>query len=253
MPASAIASPLTPTEASARARDLCRLAPVIPVLVIDDLAHAEPLARALVAGGLPVLEVTLRTPVALAAIRAMATVPGGVVGAGTLLTPADVAAAVAHGARFGVSPGSTDRLLDAYGTRGAVGRDQQISARIVSDELSQLKVMGTVLPSIFLLVSMFILNVVVSRQVATQRSQIAALKALGYDDSAIVWHYLGLAMAKSVVFGAFIALIGCHWGLRVKPNTQSLGEGTTASVVSSITMVIIVDALFAVAFKNIGI
>lgn len=64
---------------------------------------------------------------------------------------------------------------------------------------------------------------------------------------------LGLAMAKSVVFGAFIALIGCHWGLRVKPNTQSLGEGTTASVVTSITMVIIVDALFAVAFKNIGI
>lgn len=64
---------------------------------------------------------------------------------------------------------------------------------------------------------------------------------------------LGLAVAKSVVFGAFIALIGCHWGLRVKPNTQSLGEGTTASVVTSITMVIIVDALFAVAFKNIGI
>jgi phospholipid/cholesterol/gamma-HCH transport system permease protein len=62
---------------------------------------------------------------------------------------------------------------------------------------------------------------------------------------------LGLAMAKSVVFGALIALIGCHWGLRVKPNTQSLGEGTTASVVTSITMVIIVDALFAVAFKNI--
>ncbi|MCW5255655.1 ABC transporter permease [Verminephrobacter aporrectodeae subsp. tuberculatae] len=64
---------------------------------------------------------------------------------------------------------------------------------------------------------------------------------------------LGLAMAKSVVFGACIALIGCHWGLRVKPNTQSLGEGTTASVVSSITMVIVVDAVFAVAFRNIGI
>eukprot|EP01034_Spumella_vulgaris_P030111 gene30110-37272_t len=57
-------------------------------------------------------------------------------------------------------------------------------------------------------------------------------------------------MAKSVVFGGCIALIGCHWGLRVKPNTQSLGEGTTASVVTSITMVIIVDALFAVAFRN---
>ena len=63
---------------------------------------------------------------------------------------------------------------------------------------------------------------------------------------------LVLAMAKSVVFGVFIALIGCHWGLRVQPNTQSLGAGTTASVVSSITMVIIVDAMFAIAFKDVG-
>lgn len=63
---------------------------------------------------------------------------------------------------------------------------------------------------------------------------------------------LALAMAKSVVFGIFIALIGCHWGLRVEPNTQSLGAGTTASVVSSITMVIIVDAIFAIAFKDVG-
>lgn len=63
---------------------------------------------------------------------------------------------------------------------------------------------------------------------------------------------LGLAMAKSVVFGVFIALIGCHWGLRVQPNTQSLGQGTTASVVSSITMVILVDAMFAIAFKDVG-
>lgn len=63
---------------------------------------------------------------------------------------------------------------------------------------------------------------------------------------------LVLAMAKSVVFGVLIALIGCHWGLRVEPNTQSLGQGTTASVVSSITMVIIVDAIFAIAFKDVG-
>ena len=63
---------------------------------------------------------------------------------------------------------------------------------------------------------------------------------------------LVLAMVKSVVFGIFIALIGCHWGLRVEPNTQSLGAGTTASVVSSITMVIIVDAIFAIAFKDVG-
>ena len=104
---------MTPQDASRKALELCNLAPVIPVLVIDDLDHARPLAEALVAGGLPVLEVTLRTPVALDAIRAMSTVPGGVVGAGTLLTPEDVAAAQSAGATFGVSPGATDRLLDA--------------------------------------------------------------------------------------------------------------------------------------------
>lgn len=64
---------------------------------------------------------------------------------------------------------------------------------------------------------------------------------------------LVLATAKSVVFGLLIALIGCHYGLRVKPNTESLGQGTTASVVTSITVVILVDALFAVLFKNVGI
>lgn len=104
---------MTPSEASAQAREICGLAPVIPVLVIHDLAHARPLAEALVAGGLPALEVTLRTPVALEAIAEMAQVEGGVVGAGTLLSPEDVAAAKAAGALFGVSPGATDRLLDA--------------------------------------------------------------------------------------------------------------------------------------------
>jgi len=64
---------------------------------------------------------------------------------------------------------------------------------------------------------------------------------------------LTLAMGKSVVFGALIALVACHFGLRVKPNTESLGRGTTASVVTSITVVILIDALFAVIFKNVGI
>lgn len=109
---------MTPAQQSAKAADICRLAPVVPVLVIDDLAHAKPLAQALVAGGLPALEVTLRTPVALDAIRAMAEVPGGVVGAGTLLTPADVKAAKAAGATFGVSPGATDRLIAACEEEG---------------------------------------------------------------------------------------------------------------------------------------
>lgn len=64
---------------------------------------------------------------------------------------------------------------------------------------------------------------------------------------------LTLATCKSVVFGVLIALGGCHYGLRVKPNTESLGQGTTASVVASITVVILVDALFAVLFRNVGI
>ena len=104
---------MTPAEQSLKAAEICRLAPVVPVLVLDDLSHAVKLAEALVAGGLPVLEVTLRTPIALDAIRAMSQVPGGRVGAGTLLTPADVKAAKAAGATFGVSPGATQRLLDA--------------------------------------------------------------------------------------------------------------------------------------------
>ena len=91
----------------------CGLAPVIPVLVVTEPAHAVPLAKALVAGGLPVLEVTLRTPAALEVIRAMAGVEGGVVGAGTLLTPEDVRDAKAAGARFGVSPGITEALVEA--------------------------------------------------------------------------------------------------------------------------------------------
>ncbi|MFZ4381313.1 MAG: 2-dehydro-3-deoxyphosphogluconate aldolase, partial [Sandarakinorhabdus sp.] len=73
------------------------VSPVIPVLVVDDLAHARPLAEALVAGGLAVLEVTLRTPAALAVIAEMAKVPGAIVGAGTVLSPADLAAAKSAG------------------------------------------------------------------------------------------------------------------------------------------------------------
>ncbi|WP_386681507.1 bifunctional 4-hydroxy-2-oxoglutarate aldolase/2-dehydro-3-deoxy-phosphogluconate aldolase [Loktanella sp. R86503] len=104
---------MTPEQASDLNRDLCLLAPVVPVLVLDDAGLAADLARALVAGGLPALEVTLRTPAALDAIREMAAIPGGVVGAGTLLTPKDVENAKAAGAKFGVSPGATDLILDA--------------------------------------------------------------------------------------------------------------------------------------------
>ena len=91
-----------------------RLAPVIAVVVIEDLARAVPLGRALVRGGVRAIEVTLRTPVALDAIRAIAAeAEGAVVGAGTLLTPKDLAASAKAGAQFGVSPGVTPALLDA--------------------------------------------------------------------------------------------------------------------------------------------
>jgi putative ABC transport system permease protein len=87
-----------------------------------------------------------------------------------------------------------DRLLEPYGSLGAVARRDQLSARIVDDELDQLRVMGTVLPAIFLAVAMFILNGVLARQIATQRAQIASLKALGYRDLAIGVHYAELAL-----------------------------------------------------------
>lgn len=104
---------MTPAEQSRHALEICMLAPVVPVLVVEDVGTAAQLATALVAGGLPALEVTLRTPAALDVIRAMADVPGGVVGAGTLLTRDDVKAAKEAGAKFGVSPGATAKLLDA--------------------------------------------------------------------------------------------------------------------------------------------
>lgn len=88
--------------------DLAAHGPVIPVIVIQELEHAVPLAEALVAGGVKVLEVTMRTPVALAAIEAIArAVPGAIVGAGTIRSAADARAAKAAGSLFGVSPGYT--------------------------------------------------------------------------------------------------------------------------------------------------
>ena len=92
---------------------LMRKAPVIPVLVIEDVAHAAPIAAALVAGGLPVLEVTLRTAAALDVIREMKSVPGAVVGAGTVLNEHALDDALAAGSEFIVTPGFTDGLAKA--------------------------------------------------------------------------------------------------------------------------------------------
>ena len=95
------------------------IAPVIPVVVIDDAATAVPLARALARGGIPIIEVTLRSDAALDAVRAIAAeLPDVLVGAGTVCTPAQVKLSAEAGARFLVSPGATDRLLDAMGESG---------------------------------------------------------------------------------------------------------------------------------------
>ncbi len=97
---------------------LMRTAPVIPVLVVHDIAHAVPIAQALVAGGLTVLEVTLRTDAALDVIRAMKSVDGAIVGAGTVTNPDELDAAIAAGSEFIVAPGLTDTLGRAAVDRG---------------------------------------------------------------------------------------------------------------------------------------
>jgi 2-dehydro-3-deoxyphosphogluconate aldolase / (4S)-4-hydroxy-2-oxoglutarate aldolase len=100
-------------------REVMRIGPVIPVIIIDELSQAVPLARALLDGGVRVLEVTLRTPVALQAIRAIATeVEDAIVGVGTISRPEDFVQAAAAGARFGVSPGLTPALIDGAHASG---------------------------------------------------------------------------------------------------------------------------------------
>ncbi|GAA2146176.1 bifunctional 4-hydroxy-2-oxoglutarate aldolase/2-dehydro-3-deoxy-phosphogluconate aldolase [Nocardioides koreensis] len=110
---------MSPSELSPSERSLLDRVPVVPVVVVDDLAQAVPVARALVAGGLPVIELTLRTSVALDAIRAIADeVPEILVGAGTVLTPGQAKEAVDAGAQFLVSPGATPSLLAGMADTG---------------------------------------------------------------------------------------------------------------------------------------
>ncbi len=101
------------------AADVMSLTPVLPVVTIDDAARAEPLARALLAGGVRTIEITLRTPAALDAMRAIArAVPEMIVGAGTVLTADDLDAAITAGARYALSPGGTPKLMKAARKRG---------------------------------------------------------------------------------------------------------------------------------------
>ena len=115
-----------------------------------------------------------------------------------------------HGASSETAVAALDRLLERYGGFGALGREDQASDKILSQEINQQKVFGTVLPAIFLLVAAFILNVVLHRQVNAQRGEIAALKALCYDDRAIAWHYLKFA-SVIVLLGVALGLWLGHW------------------------------------------
>ncbi|HET7796921.1 bifunctional 4-hydroxy-2-oxoglutarate aldolase/2-dehydro-3-deoxy-phosphogluconate aldolase [Nevskia sp.] len=99
--------------------DILKAGPVMPVIVLNELRDAVPLARALIGGGIRVLEVTLRTPVALDSVRAIrAAVPEAIVGVGTVTTSEDLLAAITAGAQFGVSPAATPALLDAVRKSG---------------------------------------------------------------------------------------------------------------------------------------
>lgn len=115
-----------------------------------------------------------------------------------------------HGASQGAVVAAVDRILEPYGGLGAVGREDQMSHKILTQEINQQRVFGIVLPAIFLGVAAFILNVVLHRQVTAQRGEIAALKALGYRDRSIAGHYLAFASAI-VVLGAVIGIVLGAW------------------------------------------
>ena len=143
----------------------------------------------------------------------------------------------------------------------------QIGVMRVTEELDAMRVMGIahgyrlVMPRALALAIAMPLVSVWTTVMALIGGMAAAQLVLGLSPEfflnalprAVEAANLNLALGKSVVFGLLIALIACHFGLRVEPNTESLGKGTTASVVTSITMVIIMDALFAVLFKDIGV
>ena len=143
----------------------------------------------------------------------------------------------------------------------------QIGVMRVTEELDAMRVMGIphgfrlVMPRAMALAVAMPLITVWTTLSALMGGMLAADLSLGITPNyffsalpkAVEFSNLVLALSKSVVFGVLIALIGCHYGLRVEPNTESLGQGTTASVVTSITVVILVDALFAVVFKGVGV
>lgn len=110
-----------------------------------------------------------------------------------------------------------DRILERYGGLGAYGRRDQVSARFLADEIAQNRVSGTVIPAIFLGIAAFLLNVVMARLVSTEREQIGVLKAFGYSDWAVGWHYLKLALVALCIG----AMVGTGVGLWLAAQTNA--------------------------------
>ncbi|MGZ9014196.1 MAG: MlaE family ABC transporter permease, partial [Burkholderiales bacterium] len=143
----------------------------------------------------------------------------------------------------------------------------QIGVMRVTEELDALAVMGIahtirlVLPKMIALAVAMPLLILWTNAVALSGGMVSAQVQLGIDyrhfitslPDAVPIANLWLGLGKGIIFGILIALIACHFGLRIKPNTESLGIGTTNSVVTGITVVIIVDAIFAIMFSDIGI
>jgi putative ABC transport system permease protein len=120
----------------------------------------------------------------------------------------DVSLKVAAGAVEADVIARVDRLLERYGGLGAYGRSEQVAARFLSDEIAQNRVSGTVIPAIFLGIAAFLLNVVLARLVSTEREQIGVLKAFGYSNWAVGWHYLKLALAALLIGGVLGIALG---------------------------------------------
>ena len=167
-----------------------------------------------------------------------------------------VAVRLGPGATEGPVIDQLDRLLTPYGGISAHGRDQQMSHMMLNSEIQEQRVLGTVLPSIFLAVAGFLLNVVLSRQIATQREQIAALKALGYENRAIGLHYLKLVLIIVVLGLALGLALGAtlgHWFVgiyadffrfpqlryRVRPELilAAISVATAAAVLATLTAI----------------
>ncbi|MGA0608720.1 MlaE family ABC transporter permease [Caldimonas sp. KR1-144] len=160
-------------------------------------------------------------------------------------------------------------LLAAILVAGRSGSSMtaQLGVMRVTQELDALSVMGVshtlrlVMPKVIALAMTLPLVVVWTSGIVLLGGMVAARAQLGIEyvqflhglPSAVPVANLWLGLSKAMLFGALIALVACHFGLRVKPNSESLGAGTTDSVVTSITVVIIVDALFAVLFSDVGI